>query len=46
MERCIDAGQPGGGFVLMPSSSLGTDVAPVNIEAMYEHAQRYGGDFF
>ena len=45
VERCIDAGQPGDGFVLMPSSSLGTDVAPANIEAMYQHAQTYGRDF-
>ncbi len=45
VERCIDVGQPEGGFVLMPSSSLGTDVAPASIDAMYEHAQAYGREF-
>lgn len=46
VERCIDVGQPDGGYVLMPSSSLGTDVAPASVDVMYEHAQRYGGNFF
>jgi hypothetical protein len=43
VERCIDTGQPDGGFVLMPSSSLGDDVSPDSIDLMYDHAQEYGG---
>ena len=41
VERCIDTGQPGGGFVLMPSSSLGDDVSPESIDLMYDHARQY-----
>ncbi len=42
VERCIDTGQPDGGFVLMPSSSLGDDVSPDSIDLMYDHAREYG----
>ena len=42
VERCIDTAQPGGGFVLMPSSSVGPEVPVENIQAMYEHAHTYG----
>ena len=44
VERCINVGQPEGGFVLMPSSSLGTDVSPESIDLMYAHARSYGCD--
>jgi hypothetical protein len=42
VERCIDTGQPDGGFVLMPSSSLGDDVSADSIDLMYAHARAYG----
>jgi uroporphyrinogen decarboxylase len=32
----------GGGYILAPCHNIGSDVPPVNVEAMYEAAQEYG----
>ena len=40
-RRLYDLGR-GGGYILAPCHNIGSDVPPVNIEAMYEAAQEYG----
>ena len=38
VERCVEAAGERGGLLLAPSSSIGPEVPPENIRAMYEHA--------
>ncbi len=46
VERCLDARAGVGGLLLAPSSSIGPEVAPENIRAMYEHAVSSAGCHF
>jgi len=39
VARCVDAVGSQGGLLLAPSSSIGPEVPPENIEAMYEYAR-------
>jgi uroporphyrinogen-III decarboxylase len=40
VDRCVVAARQGCALVLAPSSSIGPEVPPANIRAMYEHACR------
>ena len=41
VERCIDAVRGRGGLLLAPTSSIGPEVPPENVRAMYQHAREY-----
>ena len=41
VERCIDAVRGRGGLLLAPTSSIGPEVPPENVKAMYQHALEY-----
>jgi len=41
VERCVNARWDTGGLLLAPTSSIGPEVPPENVLAMYEHARTY-----